>query len=63
MTRYKALTPETLPVRLGSLDTVARAVGGTPGAWSVQEVGDGNLNLVFVVKGTVGSVIVQQALP
>jgi len=58
---YRPLTPESLPQRLGNLQVVAD--GGTPEAWSVQEVGDGNLNLVFIVKGTVGSVIVKQALP
>ena len=63
MTRYEALTPETLPARLGGLDAVAKAVGGAPADWRVQEVGDGNLNLVFIVEGTAGSVIVKQALP
>jgi 5-methylthioribose kinase len=29
----------------------------------VREVGDGNLNLVFIVEGDAGSVIVKQALP
>jgi 5-methylthioribose kinase len=61
--RYEALTPETLPARLGALDAVARAVGGAPADWTVQEVGDGNLNLVFIVEGSAGSVIVKQALP
>jgi 5-methylthioribose kinase len=63
VTRYEALTPETLPARLGGLDAVAKAVGGAPADWTVQEVGDGNLNLVFIVEGTAGSVIVKQALP
>jgi 5-methylthioribose kinase len=61
--RYAALTPETLPARLGALDAVARAVGGAAEDWTVQEVGDGNLNLVFIVAGSAGSVIVKQALP
>ena len=63
VTPYEALTPETLPARLVGLAAVARAVGGAPAEWSVQEVGDGNLNLVFIVEGRVGSVIVKQALP
>lgn len=29
----------------------------------MSEVGDGNLNLVFIVEGDKGSVIVKQALP
>jgi 5-methylthioribose kinase len=60
---YEPLTPETLPARLGTLAAVAGAVGGPPGDWRVEEVGDGNLNLVFIVEGTSGSVIVKQALP
>ena len=32
-------------------------------AWSISEVGDGNLNLVFIVKGAEGGVAVKQALP
>jgi 5-methylthioribose kinase len=63
VTDYKALSPGTLPARLGGLDPVARAVGGRPAEWSVREVGDGNLNLVFIVEGSAGSVIVKQALP
>jgi 5-methylthioribose kinase len=63
VTGYAALTPEILPSRLGGLKAVAEAVGGAPGDWTVQEVGDGNLNLVFIVEGAAGSVIVKQALP
>ncbi|OCW58700.1 S-methyl-5-thioribose kinase [Hoeflea olei] len=60
---YKPLSPETLGARLGGLEAVTRAVGGNPEAWKVREVGDGNLNLVFIVEGEAGSVIVKQALP
>lgn len=63
MSAYEPLTPDMLPARLGSLTAVAEAVGGAPEDWRVDEVGDGNLNLVFIVKGTTGSVIVKQALP
>ena len=31
--------------------------------WAVREVGDGNLNLVFIVTGPAGGVAVKQALP
>lgn len=63
MSSYKPLTPESLPERLGSFPAVADVVGGPPGDWSVEEVGDGNLNLVFIVGGTAGTVVVKQALP
>ncbi len=60
---YKALTPETLQARLGTLDSMTASLGGGSSDWNVREVGDGNLNLVFIVEGTAGSVIVKQALP
>ena len=42
---------------------VAARLGGAPASWSISEVGDGNLNLVFIVKGDAGGVAVKQALP
>ncbi len=60
---YKALTQDTLPERLARVDAVATHVGADPATWSVQEVGDGNLNLVFIVAGPAGTVIAKQALP
>ncbi|MGL6211612.1 MAG: S-methyl-5-thioribose kinase, partial [Paracoccaceae bacterium] len=57
---YSALTPETLAHRLGGL--LAGRLGD-PAEWQISEVGDGNLNLVFIVRGPLGSVIVKQALP
>lgn len=59
---YEALSPETLPGRLGSVESI-RSHLGDPSAWTVREVGDGNLNLVFIVDGPDGSIIVKQALP
>ena len=60
---YEALTVESLPQRLGAVPQVADRIGGEPSDWSVREVGDGNLNLVFIVTGSAGSVVVKQALP
>ena len=60
---YQPLTVESLPRRLGPVPEVARRIGGDPAHWSVREVGDGNLNLVFIVSGTDGAVVVKQALP
>jgi 5-methylthioribose kinase len=60
---YTALTLDTLPVRLSKIDAIAKRVGPNYSSWSVSEIGDGNLNLVFIVKGTIGTVIVKQALP
>lgn len=60
---YEPLTPESLPERLGKLEAVTSRLGTDHNLWNVQEIGDGNLNLVFIVTGTPGSVIVKQALP
>lgn len=60
---FEALTPETLPTRLGGLPVLTARLGADPGAWAVREVGDGNLNLVFIVEGPKGAAVVKQALP
>lgn len=60
---YEPLTPEMLAPRLSAVDAVRNRVGINPAEWTVREVGDGNLNLVFIVDGSKGSVVVKQALP
>lgn len=62
-TPFEALTPDTLPLRLGSLPALRQELGRDDARWRVKEVGDGNLNLVFIVEGDEGKVIVKQALP
>lgn len=60
---FEALNVETLAGRLGELEPLKSRLGNDPSAWKTREVGDGNLNLVFIVDGPAGSVIVKQALP
>jgi 5-methylthioribose kinase len=60
---FEALSAETLPVRLGGNAAVKEKIGDESSRWSIEEVGDGNLNLVFIVTGETGAVIVKQALP
>jgi 5-methylthioribose kinase len=60
---YEALTAKTLPARLDSLPCLKTLIGEDANHWRVKEVGDGNLNLVFIVSGPTGTVIVKQALP
>jgi 5-methylthioribose kinase len=60
---YRILHEADLRDYLARLPAVAARLGGAPAAWSISEVGDGNLNLVFIVKGTAGGVAVKQALP
>lgn len=60
---YQALTISTLPARLSPLPGIRARVGSDPYVWTVKEVGDGNLNLVFIVSGPSGQIVVKQALP
>jgi 5-methylthioribose kinase len=60
---FEALSAETLPVRLGGNAAVTGRIGDDLSRWTIREVGDGNLNLVFIVTGEKGAVIVKQALP
>jgi 5-methylthioribose kinase len=60
---YVALTPETVAQYLVGCDGIAARLGGSAPQWAVREVGDGNLNLVFIIEGPSGSVVLKQALP
>ncbi|TVQ35466.1 MAG: S-methyl-5-thioribose kinase [Geminicoccaceae bacterium] len=60
---YTPLTPATLPAWLAKTAGAAARLGGEPRDWRVREVGDGNLNLVFIVEGPGGGLVVKQALP
>lgn len=60
---YEPLTVETIPARLGGITAINNQLGQDTDQWTADEVGDGNLNLVFIVKSPQGSVIVKQALP
>jgi 5-methylthioribose kinase len=60
---YRILDPTSLRALLGNLKEVCVLLGGRPEIWQIREVGDGNLNLVFIVEGPDESVCVKQALP
>ncbi|NOJ42642.1 S-methyl-5-thioribose kinase [Bradyrhizobium sp. WSM 1791] len=60
---YRVLHEADLRDYLAGLPEITARLGGAPAFWSIGEVGDGNLNLVFIVKGTAGGVAVKQALP
>jgi 5-methylthioribose kinase len=61
--QYRILRDADLRGYLAGLPAVAARLGGSPPEWSISEVGDGNLNLVFIVKGTGSGIAVKQALP
>jgi 5-methylthioribose kinase len=60
---FEALSAESLPGRLAGTRALTDRIGEDTTAWKVREVGDGNLNLVFIVEGAEGSAVVKQALP
>ena len=55
---YRPLKEDSLPAWLAGLPDVAARLGGGASDWKVAEVGDGNLNLVFLVEGPAGGVCV-----
>ena len=59
---YRILHEAALRDYLAGLSDL-KALLGDPAGWEITEVGDGNLNLVFIVKGVSGGVAVKQALP
>ncbi len=60
---YEPHDAESLRGYLAAIDGLRDALGGEPAAWMIEEVGDGNLNLVFKVRGPAAGVAVKQALP
>ena len=60
---YEPLSTDTIPARLGGIRAITDRLGKDVSKWSADEVGDGNLNLVFIVKSPQSALIVKQALP
>ncbi|HRQ61179.1 MAG TPA: S-methyl-5-thioribose kinase, partial [Alphaproteobacteria bacterium] len=60
---YEALGTDTVISYLSRLKPITAKLGGAAENWIAMEVGDGNLNLVFIVKGPAGAVVLKQALP
>jgi len=61
--QYRILKDADLRNYLSGLPDVAARLGGQAASWTIDEVGDGNLNLVFIIKGPDGGIAVKQALP
>ncbi len=60
---YRPLDTDTLAPYLAEQPELRARLGGEPSDWQVDEVGDGNLNLVFIVRGPAAGLCVKQALP
>ncbi|MFN3844719.1 MAG: S-methyl-5-thioribose kinase [Paracoccaceae bacterium] len=63
MTVYSPFSVDTLRDRLCHVAAVTDRIGHDTSEWDVREVGDGNLNLVFIVTAPKGALVVKQALP
>ncbi len=60
---YRPLDADSVLSYLRALGSVDPQLGGAPQQWRAHECGDGNLNLVFVVQGPSGAIVIKQALP
>jgi 5-methylthioribose kinase len=63
MATYAPVDGSRLAGALADIPNVRERLGGEPSGWRIREVGDGNLNLVFIVEGKDDGVVVKQALP
>jgi 5-methylthioribose kinase len=61
--RYFPLSNSSIPEFLEDVPKIASLLGADRSQWIAREVGDGNLNAVFIVRGEAGSLVVKQALP
>jgi 5-methylthioribose kinase len=60
--------PTNLLASLASLnpDNIALIrgqIGGAPDGWTIDEIGDGNVNMIFRLGGPSGQVLIKQAVP
>ena len=46
-----------------SIALISAQIGGAPEAWTADEIGDGNVNMIFRVAGPLGQVLLKQAVP
>ena len=51
---YRILDSKSLLALLADLEEVRAILGDRTEDWQIREVGDGNLNLVFIVEGPDG---------
>ena len=60
---YAPLTETSLRALVSGVPACSDLMKSDPADWKIREVGDGNLNLVFIVTSGAAGVVVKQALP
>jgi 5-methylthioribose kinase len=60
---YERLDEAGVRQWLAAHPALTERLGGPPQEWRINEVSDGNLNIVYVVRGSAGGVCVKQSLP
>lgn len=62
---FVALHVDTIREYIAARPHLSTHVGepSTSSTWTVEEVGDGNINFVYIVRGPLGDLCVKQALP
>src|SRR5580658_2425558 len=60
---YERLDHDGVRRWLAAQPALSARLGDVPATWQIDEVSDGNLNVVYVVKGSAGGVCVKQSLP
>lgn len=60
---YERLDEAGVRQWLSAHPELSTRLGGAPQEWRITEVSDGNLNIVYIVRGASGGVCVKQSLP
>jgi 5-methylthioribose kinase len=60
---YAPLMEASLRALVSAVPACRELLKGDPADWEIREVGDGNLNLVFIVTSGEAGLVVKQALP
>jgi 5-methylthioribose kinase len=60
---YAPLAEASLRALVSKVPACLDVLKGNPADWEIREVGDGNLNLVFIITSGRSGVVVKQALP
>ncbi|XP_062227076.1 methylthioribose kinase 1-like [Phragmites australis] len=60
---FRPLDEESLVAYIRAMPALASRLGGSLDSITIKEVGDGNLNFVYIVLSDAGAIVVKQALP